>query len=824
MQNIFKLNKNKSFLKTKKIFTSLIIFATIFNAFFFTLISPVNADSTSTCTVSGSTSLVIISGQSVTWNVTVSGNLPATITWSGDEGLTGTGASISKTYSTTGIKNASVTAVITSDGSTSIDCGSVLSITNIPSPIGMPTVDLKVNGGDAPVTFSSGGSVSLSWTATNSASCTASGDWSGSKTETGGSEVVGPLTSSKTFTITCTNSSGTATDSVSAVLDIITPPATTTSAVCNMTATTTSAVVSGQSVTWLANFTTNNTITSIAWSGDEGLTGSASTTSKTYTTAGLKNASVTVTVNGVSPVVNCSSITSTLGNIPVVPPVTPAPTVDLKVNGGDGPLSLNVGEALNLSWTAINATSCSASGSWTGNKIATSSTEIIGPLNTATTSAYSITCLGVSGVATDTVNIIVLATSTPVVPPVIPPVIPPTPPASGRSGGGGGSSNLYIYNERIEEIVPGIAFVQWDTNRPASSRVVYGQSSVSNTTGINYGYTSSTIESSNPLIVSHGMAVLDLRQGGTYYFRPFSSNGSQNALGQELILTPQSSSAGCQYLYDYMHIGWQNNPVEVRKLQYFLRDLEGESVAITGVFDEQTYRAVSVFQNKYKTDILTPWGHDSATGFVYILTKKKVNEIYCKMAFPVTVAQENEIVSFKAFMENLKKEGLTTSPTTPGGVPNIIVPTTTPKGQNLENINEVGLNIASSTLATTNSPPNSPIIRPFAGVASVAIALTNQISKNVLYILTVLLILLTLFGGIFMTIKDKNNKGQNTIWTIRLMTFVTGLVIITIVALIFKIYYLVISLGLVALLCLPILLWLASKRGNDIELSEVDLN
>ena len=61
---------------------------------------------------------------------------------------------------------------------------------------------------------------------------------------------------------------------------------------------------------------------------------------------------------------------------------------------------------------------------------------------------------------------------------------------------------------------------------------------------------------------------------------------------------------------------------------------------------------------RYERDILTPWGHDAPTGYTYILTKKKVNEIYCKMAFPVTPLQQLEIDTFRNFLLGLKNAGV----------------------------------------------------------------------------------------------------------------------------------------------------------------------
>ncbi len=130
-----------------------------------------------------------------------------------------------------------------------------------------------------------------------------------------------------------------------------------------------------------------------------------------------------------------------------------------------------------------------------------------------------------------------------------------------------------------------------------------------------------------------------------------------------------ASTTSCYYLYDYLRKDFNNNPVEVKKLQVFLRDLEGFStVQVTGIYDDQTITALDAFQWRYKDDILTPWGHTAPTSYTYILTKKKVNEIYCKMAFPVTTQQQEEIDNYRNFLNSLKNEGIYISNSTSGDV------------------------------------------------------------------------------------------------------------------------------------------------------------
>ena len=81
-----------------------------------------------------------------------------------------------------------------------------------PSP---PTVDIKANGSDGPVTATSG-SASLTWVSTNAISCFGTGAWftPNGPLDLSGSQSVTNITTTLTFTITCTGLSGTATDSV----------------------------------------------------------------------------------------------------------------------------------------------------------------------------------------------------------------------------------------------------------------------------------------------------------------------------------------------------------------------------------------------------------------------------------------------------------------------------------------------------------------------------------------------------------------------------------------------------------------------------------
>lgn len=111
----------------------------------------------------------------------------------------------------------------------------------------------------------------------------------------------------------------------------------------------------------------------------------------------------------------------------------------------------------------------------------------------------------------------------------------------------------------------------------------------------------------------------------------------------------------CNYLNGYIKRGQKNNANEVKKLQIFLNAFEKNNLEVNGVFDDATFNALSAFQKNNSMDVLQPWGYsnDKATGHVYILTKKKINEKICQKSFPLTPEQQNEIIGFKSIFKNL---------------------------------------------------------------------------------------------------------------------------------------------------------------------------
>jgi len=239
------------------------------------------------------------------------------------------------------------------------------------------------------------------------------------------------------------------------------------------------------------------------------------------------------------------------------------------------------------------------------------------------------------------------------------------PPSSGGGGGNSPSNNIVggggilqqtsitITNERAVSLSDTSALITWTTNIPGTSMVVYGTSTQALADGsrVNFGYTNTT-DKRTALIKDHSIVIDGLISKTPYYFRPISEEWSSKAIGREVTISEAPKE--CNYLLEYLKYGANNNPVEVRKLQVFLRNFEGfTNLEITGFFDLTTFNAVSQFQQKYFDLVLAPWGHDKPTGYVYITTKKRVNEIYCAREFALTDAQKQEIQTFKAYLASL---------------------------------------------------------------------------------------------------------------------------------------------------------------------------
>lgn len=68
-----------------------------------------------------------------------------------------------------------------------------------------------------------------------------------------------------------------------------------------------------------------------------------------------------------------------------------------------------------------------------------------------------------------------------------------------------------------------------------------------------------------------------------------------------------------------------NVPSDVRNLETFLNEFEGESLTVDGIYGTQDNEAMKRFQRKYAREILDVWNLTDATGYVGITTRLKLN-------------------------------------------------------------------------------------------------------------------------------------------------------------------------------------------------------
>ncbi len=327
---------------------------------------------TPTLTLSASpTSITSGSSSTLTWSSTNATSCTASGAWSG-------------TQSTSGTSTVSPTATSTYTLNCTGAGGSVSKSATVTVTTPAPTVSLSAS----PASINSGASSTLTWSSTNATSCTASGDWSGSKA-TSGTLSVTP-TADATYTLDCTGAGGSA--SKSASVTVLIPPTLTLSA-------SPASVLKGASstLTWSSTNATSCTASG-AWSGTQSTSGTSTvspTATSTYT-------------------LNC---TGAGGSVSKSATVTVTTTSAATVNLSASPLSISAGQSSTLNWSSANVSSCVASKGWTGAQ-ANSGTLVVTPSATTT---YTLTCTDAAGKAiAKSVTVSIVPTAGPITLPALP--------------------------------------------------------------------------------------------------------------------------------------------------------------------------------------------------------------------------------------------------------------------------------------------------------------------------------------------------------------------------------------------------------------------
>lgn len=140
-----------------------------------------------------------------------------------------------------------------------------------------------------------------------------------------------------------------------------------------------------------------------------------------------------------------------------------------------------------------------------------------------------------------------------------------------------------------------------------------------------------------------------------------NADRNMDAYARSILAQAQNGdqSGQCDYLTNNLRIDLNNDSQQIYRLQAFLQAYAYDYVELTGEFDEATLRAVQSFQTRHAEDILEPWGYeaDEATGYVYITTRQKINEIYCNQEIDLTSSEQSEIANYRQKLNQWRAQG-----------------------------------------------------------------------------------------------------------------------------------------------------------------------
>ena len=272
-------------------------------------------------------------GVTLSWSGTNVDSCMASGDWSGGRATSGSATRSNLTSDKTYILTCSGAAGSVSDS---------VSVTVVaPST---PVVNITAN----PQSVSFDGSTQLQWSSSNVDTCTASGNWSGSRNASGSSNR-NNLTSDRTYILTCSGAGGSASDSVTVSVGAAPPAAPEVTLSANTTS-----VVSGDPITlsW-SSTNADGCIASGDWSGSLGTSGSMARNNllndQTYTLTcngpgGSANDSVSVIVT------SGSTNTAPIADAGVDQYTTTGELIMLDGSGSDDP----DGDPLSYAWTFVN--------------------------------------------------------------------------------------------------------------------------------------------------------------------------------------------------------------------------------------------------------------------------------------------------------------------------------------------------------------------------------------------------------------------------------------------------------------------------------------
>ncbi len=270
-----------------------------------------------------------------------------------------------------------------------LDPATVGSNVTITTPVTTPSPTVTL--APSVTSLSTGGSVTLTWTSTDANSCTAGGDWSGTKTTNGTESITVQTAGTKTYTLVCAGTNGSVTKGVTvSVTDpVVTVP----------TASTTFTIGDRVSMTKQVNvrrtgLLSTTTLIGTNPAGSLGvLVAGPTVTSDRYGVITWFNVNFDTGFDGWVGADNYALA------LPSTPTPTPTPTTTIAkptITFSASPAAALVGTGSTLTWTSTNVTACNAGGGWSGAKT-TSGSWSTGVLGSSGTTTYSLTCTGSNG-------------------------------------------------------------------------------------------------------------------------------------------------------------------------------------------------------------------------------------------------------------------------------------------------------------------------------------------------------------------------------------------------------------------------------------------
>ena len=523
-----------------------------------------------------------------------------------------------------------------------------------------PVVDIKAEGSDGPVDVVDGNSFSFTWTSSDATACQMTTPSGASGVSLSGSD--GPIASdhpwypdvgsSVTLTLDCTDGAESTSDSVTinivAVPPAPPPPPAAPTADIKAEGSDGPVVTIASGASWNYSWTSSNAtacelsspsgVSGVTLSGTDGPIASSH---PWYPTATSSTTLMLDCTNGVTSI--SDSVTIALAATP------PAVIADIKANGSDGPVTVVNGDSWNYSWSSTNATACQLTSPSGVSGVTLSGTD--GPIASShpwyptVGSSTTLTLDCTDGVTSDT-DIVVIN--------VVAAAAPPSPPACPLPQITSSLTSSVTVNQSFSYTITATTTGVTSTTTTfsisgalpsglsfnASTATISGTPTETGTFNISISAANSCGSDTDTLIITVNSAGGGGGGGGGSSSPPSSTSGRSGGSSR-----PPTTTSGevlgvttanfCPYLSSYMRIGLNNDTMQVIRLQAFLKVFEKfDYVNVTGVFDEATQQAVMEFQLRYKDEILAPWGISQPTGYVYITTLGKINQILCGSTIP----------------------------------------------------------------------------------------------------------------------------------------------------------------------------------------------